>query len=683
LPSAIRILAPIALIFSVPAIHGRQTTAPVDAEAIFRAIRANDLQLLRTLTTTKQAANATDHLQTTPLHYAALFGSSEALQLLLNAGADPNATNLQGLTPLIYAAYDFEKTKALVEGGAKINVSSHIGSTPLMVAASTQTNAATVRYLLEKSADPIAKDKIGQDALINAGWFADEETVALLLAHGVSAKNKDKFGFNALANAVAGPTGKRIDVLMQAGSDVNAANTFGGEVKNGPLALVHLTPLMLAAPYANTQTIDTFLKAGAHVNDVDIRKMTPLMLAVATDFANLETVRHLISAGADVNAKDQNGESVLDWALKFRDSRITGLLEQAGAKPAKSVEAPVHPASYRAADASDALSRSAPLLARSSQGFFSAGGGCWGCHHQPMAARAYAAGRDAGLDLDPLLRKVQLDALVAGRARTNTFSTVLADTGGDFDIMISPLAAMADMREPASVDSDIMVHYIAARQQPSGAWHEAGTARPPIEESDISRTALAVRALKTYGWPARQAEFDERILRARAWLLQAKPVTNYERADLLMGLFYAGAPTRSIQETANALLKQQRSDGGWAQTAYLDSDAYATGMALHALYITGMMKPSVDAYKKGVAYLLTTQFPDGSWYVRSRAPKFQPYFQSGFPFDHDQWISSAATGWAAMALAPAAALEKKKAVAAIGEEFRQPAQLRATSRAGQ
>jgi hypothetical protein len=37
--------------------------------------------------------------------------------------------------------------------------------------------------------------------------------------------------------------------------------------------------------------------------------------------------------------------------------------------------------------------------------------------------------------------------------------------------------------------------------------------------------------------------------------------------------------------------------------------------------------------------------------VVSRAVKFQPYFQSGFPHDHDQWISAAGTAWAAMALA--------------------------------
>jgi hypothetical protein len=30
--------------------------------------------------------------------------------------------------------------------------------------------------------------------------------------------------------------------------------------------------------------------------------------------------------------------------------------------------------------------------------------------------------------------------------------------------------------------------------------------------------------------------------------------------------------------------------------------------------------------------------------------KIQPYFQSGFPYEHDQWISATGTAWAAMAL---------------------------------
>jgi hypothetical protein len=95
----------------------------------------------------------------------------------------------------------------------------------------------------------------------------------------------------------------------------------------------------------------------------------------------------------------------------------------------------------------------------------------------------------------------------------------------------------------------------------------------------------------------------------------------------------------------------QRSDGGWSQLAGLDSDAYATGQALYALNTAGNMSVSDPVYRKGIDYLLRTQADDGTWLVKSRSIWLQPYFESGFPYGHDQWISTAATAWAATALA--------------------------------
>ena len=84
----------------------------------------------------------------------------------------------------------------------------------------------------------------------------------------------------------------------------------------------------------------------------------------------------------------------------------------------------------------------------------------------------------------------------------------------------------------------------------------------------------------------------------------------------------------------------------------LASTAYATGQALFALHTAGL--PSSDAaYERGVQFLLKTQQEDGSWYVRTRALGFQPYFDAGFPYGFDQWISAAGTSWATMALATA------------------------------
>jgi N-acyl-D-amino-acid deacylase len=162
-----------------------------------------------------------------------------------------------------------------------------------------------------------------------------------------------------------------------------------------------------------------------------------------------------------------------------------------------------------------------------------------------------------------------------------------------------------------------------------------------------------MRALQLYGSAGRKAEIDQRVVRTRGYLLDAKPLTIDDAAMQVAGLHWAGAPADKIRSLAQALVARQRLDGGWGPNRNLPSDAYATGETLWALKESGVLAASDPVYQRGVKYLLSTQWKDGSWYVRSRAPKFQPYFQSGFPYDHDQWISSAATAWAVMALAPA------------------------------
>jgi hypothetical protein len=138
-------------------------------------------------------------------------------------------------------------------------------------------------------------------------------------------------------------------------------------------------------------------------------------------------------------------------------------------------------------------------------------------------------------------------------------------------------------------------------------------------------------------------------------------------------LVVGGADPKAIARARDELLAKQRPDGGWAQLdppapgvieasrrlglagaglglRRSQSDAYATGTALVALRRAGV-GPSDAAYQHGAAYLLKTQESDGSWRVKSRSKPFQTYFETGFPHGPDQFISSAATGWAATALA--------------------------------
>ena len=641
------------LLFLCPlyaAVDSPLSTSPSFQE-ITHAIRSNDLGRLKQLVRTPADANVSDNLQNTPLHYAAMYGSVDSVDFLLNAGATVDAGNSMGMTPLQLGAWDLRRTQALVEHGARVNPSK--GEPPLTIACSTRDNTATVRYLVEKGAHIQTSSRTGSDALMTCASTGETDSVAFLLQKGADAHRVDDAGFTALQAATSIGDTERIRLLLAAGSDPNASNSFAGRVKNGPLALVKLSPLMTEVSFGPPDAVQLLLKAGARVNDVDIRKMSPLMLSIATDQANPEVVGQLIRAGADVNARDQNGDSVLDWAHKFQNPRIVLLLTGAGAKGQEPKPRPVPEATAQLSQPSEAIARALPLVTRSGPTFFREGGGCNGCHHAAAYTRI-SAPTASSAHAGPVGRENFLQSILAMRPRLAHAAAVLNGLGGDFDPPLAYLSAYADLKEPANEMTDMLVHYISARQDPSGAWVAFGIARPPLEDSTISRTAAAIQALELYGWPARQAEFSDRIVRGRNWLLQASPKTTYEAADRLLGLRLAGVPAAQLRTDAERLIALQRADGGWSQTPYLESDAYATGMVLDILCRTGFLMPRDTVYTRGTQFLLRTQFPDGSWYVRSRAPKFQPYFQSGFPFDHDQWISSAGTAWALAALGHAA-----------------------------
>ncbi len=598
-------------------------------------------------------AGVHDNLDWTPLHYAALYGSTEAVRVLLSAGSNPNARNRAGATPLLYAAYDFDKTRLMLEKGGDVAVKANDGSSVLWVAAGAANNTRTVQFLVGKGANPLLDQLRNADLLMRAAERGDSQLIQFLLSKGIAAGNSSKNGETSIDDAVGRYADEKVAILLAAGAKVDVKNTFAGSVRNGPIESTGVTPLMDAAALSDIATMNAILKAGAQVNAQDDRKMTALMMAVATDRAEPAKVRRLIDSGADVNVADRNGEMALDWARKFRNPEVVGMLLQAGAKEKGLRAAPVRPDGY-SPDAKEAIERASKLLAKSSEDFFREGGGCLGCHHQPFAGRAFAALKAEGLTPEPRLRRIFMDGVIADRARELNMQPLLNTGGGGYDGGLYQLVAMAELGEPASDITDAMTHMIAVSQQPSGVWTLSGS-RPPLQESDITRTRMAIQVLKTYGWPARKPEFELRIANAGKWLLTAPGYTTLDEADRLAGLWMAGQPVATLKSVSAKLVALQRADGGWAQSANLESDAYGTAAALVSLRRVGVLKASDPVDRKGVGFLLSTQFPDGSWYVRSRAVKLQPYFEASFPFGHDQWISASATAYAVMSLAPVVA----------------------------
>jgi hypothetical protein len=194
-----------------------------------------------------------------------------------------------------------------------------------------------------------------------------------------------------------------------------------------------------------------------------------------------------------------------------------------------------------------------------------------------------------------------------------------------------------------------MVHHLVTIQASDGRWFN-NAPRPPIASGDVSATALAIHAIKQYGWPGRSEEFAASVERARRWLWKVNAETNEEAVFQLLGLHWAGEPAEKLADLANSLRQMQRQDGGWAQLHTLESDAYATGEVLYTLAQTVNVPVTDPAWRRGLLFLLERQEDDGTWHVARRTFPFQPTMESGFPHHRDSWISAAATSWAVLAL---------------------------------
>jgi hypothetical protein len=277
---------------------------------------------------------------------------------------------------------------------------------------------------------------------------------------------------------------------------------------------------------------------------------------------------------------------------------------------------------------------------------------CFACHNQAPALLAFRAAKDRGFDVPANLFTSQAEH-VAAFAETNRAKFKDGrGTGGAAATAGYLLLTLELAGHKADENTDAVVGYLLNTQADRDHWRTTSN-RPPTEASDFTTTYLALRALRVWSPHAKldAAKVNARTEKARAWLVKATAKDAEDRAFRLLALKEAGAEPRDVQSAAWELLKAQRADGGWAQLDGGTSDAYATGSALVALHDAGGLKPDVPAYRAGAAFLLGAQKADGSWFVKSRSKPFQPYYESGFPYEKDQFISAAASGWAAAALA--------------------------------
>lgn len=400
--------------------------------------------------------------------------------------------------------------------------------------------------------------------------------------------------------------------LLHSGADPNA----GKQYQMPPIAF----PLIMNRP----DIFQALADAGA-----DLGSGVLLFLAAYADDTAPEVVERILKAGAPANGTGPKGRDLLSAAINSGNRTMARAALKAGLSYDRIIR--------------ERVAKALPPVEASSERFTKAAG-CASCHHLSLPVLAVTAARSAGMQIDQgwLARSREAlvhhyrnrhDELAAGTAR-------ITDAGTAIPYVVVAASAAGEASESAVDD---LILYLQKLQHPGGGWG-TGARRPPIEGSSFTATALSIRALGTH------AGSQEAIERAKAWLMESVPQSTEDKVMRTLGLVWAGARGEAVESATRKLLELQRPEGGWGQTETLESDPYSTGETLFALAAAGALKRSDEAWLRGIDYLLRTQQDDGTWFVRSRSAPAQPFVDSGFPYGRHQFISTAGTCWAVIAL---------------------------------
>ncbi|RDW67885.1 hypothetical protein BP6252_09281 [Coleophoma cylindrospora] len=275
--------------------------------------------------------------QITGFHLAAYFGIRTVIKPLLEQGADINATDTFGSTPLQWASQTrhVEVVQQLLQHGADVKAATSDRQTPLHLASQTGY-VEVVQQLLEYSADIKVVDRDGWTPLHWASQRGHIEAVQQLLKYSADIKAVDRNGSTPLHLASQNSHVEVAQQLLDQGADVKAATSDGW------------TPLYLASQTGHVKVVQQLLEQGADIKVVDRNRRTPLYWASRHE--HVEVVQQLLEYGADIKVIDKNRRTPLYWASQYGHVEVVQQLIEHGADIKvvdKNRRTPLHWASQR------------------------------------------------------------------------------------------------------------------------------------------------------------------------------------------------------------------------------------------------------------------------------------------------------------------------------------------------
>jgi ankyrin repeat protein len=590
------------------------------------AVRNGDHAHVQKLIAGGADVNTADSEGTTALMHAVVESDLAMMKLLINRGANVNAKNAADSTALMYAATNLAKARMLVDAGADVNAKGKRGATPMNVAVTTFGSTPVLKLLVSKGAQP-------EDRMMTLGAAkGDLEAIQYLLSIGLS---PDDANGTTVSTAITARCEACARLLIEKGAPVNAVRTTGGLLND-------------TAKRAMPELSQFLLDHGASLESKERENFTLLMQAVVAmepAASRDRMVEWLLSKGVDPNARNDRGDTAYQLAARVGVPSTLEVLVKGGAK---ALEETWPKPSGGAASAEAAIKKVLPRLEVGGEPGFK-NRGCVSCHSNSLPAMTVWLARKKGFTINEEQAKKEVGFAVATDMPYLEPNRLGSSIGGGPTTIGYTLMGMAAADYPADALTDAHTHYLALNQFADGAFRHTSY-RPPSEYTAFTTTAVALRAIKLYPLPGRREEFDERINRAKRWLLSAKPYSLEERVMQLNALADARASAAEREPFVKALKAAQNQDGSWSQLPGVRPDAYATGETLYALHVSGNVPTSDPMYQKGVQWLLKNQLDDGSWFVPTRAIPVQPHTFESFTNGWHQFISEAGSSWATMAL---------------------------------
>lgn len=170
--------------------------------------------------------------QRTALHWAALRGDLNAVETLLDAGADVNVVDSFKCTPLLYAvsAAVPRIVELLILSGANVNVTNHGGDSPLHYAARHQSDLSSVRIFVRAGAQVGRKNVLGNTPFAGAAITNRVAIGKFLLNHGADRYITNKYGDTPLRETVHHNCHEFLQMLLEDRTSCDDINKHGSSL---------------------------------------------------------------------------------------------------------------------------------------------------------------------------------------------------------------------------------------------------------------------------------------------------------------------------------------------------------------------------------------------------------------------------------------------------------------------